>query len=164
MQINKGVPGEIDSIMSLIKDAIQKMEKEGIHQWDEIYPSKEIFSDDIASGSLFAARMDNSIAGVIVLNDEQSREYSSLAWSDDQGKPLIMHRLCINPVFQGHGIAKKLVRFAENYGRKNNYSSIRLDAFINNKIAVGLYDSLDYQRRGIVQFRKGDFYCYEKVL
>ena len=164
MDIYLAVPGEIDPIMSLIKDTIQKMEREGIHQWDEIYPTKEIFSADIAAGSLFAARLGNGIAGIMVLNVEQSQEYNSLSWGDDRGKPLIVHRLCVNPVFQGQRIATKLMQFAENYARENKYSSIRLDAFINNKISVGLYDSLGYQRTGIVQFRKGEFYCYEKVL
>ena len=164
MHINLAVLGEIDPIMSLIKDAIQKMEREGIHQWDEIYPTREIFSADIAVGSLFAVRMENVIAGIMVLNDKQSQEYNSLSWCDDHGKPLIIHRLCVSPVFQGQRIATKLMQFAEDYARENKYSSIRLDAFIHNKISVGLYDSLGYQRRGIVQFRKGEFYCYEKVL
>ena len=164
MHINLAVPSEIEPIMSLIKDAIQKMESESIYQWDEIYPTKEIFSADIAAGSLFAVRMANNIVGIMVLNDEQSQEYDSLSWSDDHGKPLIMHRLCVNPVFQGQRIATKLMQFAEDYARENKYSSIRLDAFINNKISVGLYDSLGYQRTGIIQFRKGEFYCYEKVL
>ena len=109
MDIYLAVPGEIDSIMSLIKDAIQKMEREGIHQWDEIYPTKEIFSADIAAGSLFAARLGNGIAGIMVLNVEQSQEYNSLSWGDAHGKPLIVHRLCVNPVFQGQGIATKLM-------------------------------------------------------
>jgi ribosomal protein S18 acetylase RimI-like enzyme len=162
--MNLAIPSEIDPIMLLIKDAIQKMEREGIHQWDEIYPTKEIFSADIAAGSLFAARMEGVIAGIMALNSEQSQEYNSLFWSDDHCKPLIILRLCVNTTFQGKGIAKKLVQFAEGYARENQYSSIRLDAFINNKISVGLYDSLGYQRKGIVQFRKGEFYCYEKVL
>ena len=99
-----------------------------------------------------------------MLNDEQSQEYNSLSWSDNTGKPLAVHRLCVSTAFQGKGVAKKLMWFAEDYARENKYSSIRLDAFINNKISVGLYDSLGYQRTGILQFRKGEFYCYEKVL
>jgi ribosomal protein S18 acetylase RimI-like enzyme len=150
--------------MSLVKDAILKMEREGVHQWDEIYPTKEIFSADIAAASLFAARIENGIAGIMVLNDEQSKEYNSLAWRDDHGKPLIIHRLCVNPVFQGQRVATKLMQFAEDYAKERKYSSIRLDAFVNNIISVRLHDSLGYQRTGIVQFRKGEFYCYEKVL
>ena len=164
MHINLAVISEIDPIISLIKDAIQKMESEGIHQWDEIYPTKEIFSLDIAAASLFAARMENGIAGVVVLNDEQSKEYNSLSWRDDHGKPLIVHRLCVNPVFQGQRVATKLMQFAEDFAKERKYSSIRLDAFVNNMISVRLYDSLGYQRIGIVHFRKGEFYCYEKVL
>jgi len=78
---------------------------------------------------------------------------------------LAVHRLCVNPVFQGQGVGKKLMRFAVHYARENKYSSIRLDAFTNNPVSVGLYDSLGYQRRGNVSFVPGKIsYCYEKVL
>ncbi len=90
-------------------------------------------------------------------------EYGSIGWNDG-GRPLVMHRLCISPSLQGKGLAKHLVRFAEQYARENGYGSIRLDAFIDNERALRLYDSLNYQRKGTVTFRKGSFYCYEKTI
>ena len=164
ININKVASTEIDSVMVLVKGAIGKMEREGIHQWDEIYPTKQRFLADIAVNSLFTARAENIIAGVIVLNEIQSPEYASITWADSNGKPLIVHRLCVSPVFQGRGLAKKLMFFAEKYARAKNNSSIRLDAFVHNNISVGLYNSLGYRRRGSVKFRKGDFYCFEKIL
>lgn len=38
---------DINSICNLIKSAIAEMERNNIHQWDEIYPTKEDFLDDI---------------------------------------------------------------------------------------------------------------------
>jgi ribosomal protein S18 acetylase RimI-like enzyme len=164
ININKVASTEIDSVMVIIKDAIEKMHRNGIQQWGEYYPTREIFLADIAVNSLFTARAENIIAGVIVLNEIQSPEYASITWADSNGKPLIVHRLCVSPVFQGRGLAKKLMFFAEKYARAKNNSSIRLDAFVHNNISVGLYNSLGYLRRGQVRFRKGYFYCFEKIL
>jgi GNAT superfamily N-acetyltransferase len=165
MQINLALPQEIDSIMSLIKAAIKKMHNEGIDQWGDYYPTREIFLADIDHRTLYAARIDDRIAGIVVLNKTQSPEYGSIDWSDKDGKVLAVHRLCVDPVFQGHGVGKKLMRFAEHYALETKYSSIRLDAFSDNHISCSLYHSLDYQRRGNVSFLPGKIsYCYEKVL
>jgi ribosomal protein S18 acetylase RimI-like enzyme len=164
MNITLVIPQEIDSIMALIKAAIEKMHKAGIEQWGDYYPTKEVFLLDIADNALYAARIDSIIAGIVVLNEKQSPEYGSIDWADKQGKVLAVHRLCVSPVFQGQGIGRKLMNFAENYGRDNKYNSIRLDAFAKNPISVGLYESLGYQRRGFVTFRPGSIsYCFEKV-
>jgi len=77
---------------------------------------------------------------------------------------LVIHRLCIDPKFKGQRLATKFVKFAEDFGRANNYKSIRLDAFVENQHALNLYQKNGYQVRGTVAFRKGDFYCFEKKL
>jgi ribosomal protein S18 acetylase RimI-like enzyme len=165
MKINRVAPQEIDLVMLLIKAAIEKMHSEKIEQWGEYYPTREIFLEDIAANSLYAARIMGNIVGIVVLNERQSPEYESIDWADKQGKVLAVHRLCVSPSFQGQGIGRKLMLFAEDFARKNKYNSIRLDVFANNPISVGLYESLGYQRRGFVTFRPGTIsYCLEKVL
>lgn len=153
----------LTSIMDLVRDAVRDMEARGIHQWDEIYPDRKTFSADITAGQLYGLRVDGDLAGIIVLNENQASEYQSLIWQD-QGRPLIIHRLCLKPDFQGQGFARMLVMFAEEFARRHHYTSIRLDAFSQNPGALKLYDSMQYQRRGLITFRKGPFYCYEKVL
>ena len=54
--------------------------------------------------------------------------------------------------------------FIENYAKENKYFSIRLDAFKENKIAVLLYEKRNYNKVGIVTFRKVLFYCFEKKI
>ena len=160
-EIVEVLSSELDSVMILVGDAIQDMEDNGIPQWDEIYPDRSIFGADIRAGELYCVKINGTIAGVMALNEYQSAEYDDIRWSDN-GPPLVIHRLCINPTFQGKGLAKLLVRFAEEYAQKHDYSSIRLDAFTVNEKAVGLYDAMNYLRKGIVKFRKGNFYCYKK--
>ncbi len=157
IEIVKVIRGELDSVMALVSEAIRNMEENGIHQWDEVYPDRTVFEMDIESEELYCLKLDGVIIGIMTLNDEQSIEYNSVQWSDN-GNPFVIHRLCIIPGFQGKGLAKTLVRFAEKFARENHYSSIRLDAFTGNPIALRLYNSLQYQQKGIVKFRKGEFF------
>ena len=46
----------------------------------------------------------------------------------------------------------------------NKDEAIRLDSFINNPNACRLYLKNGYEKRGIVNFRKGQFWCMEKKL
>ena len=69
MQISQALPQEIDPIMVLIKDAILKMHAAGIEQWGDYYPTREIFLEDIAANSLYAARIMGNIVGIVVLNE-----------------------------------------------------------------------------------------------
>jgi ribosomal protein S18 acetylase RimI-like enzyme len=163
LEIVKVISAELDSVMTLVNDAIQDMEKVGIYQWDEVYPDKAVLAADVAAEQLYCVKSDGTLVGIIALNEIQPSEYRNIHW-DDIGHSLIIHRLCIKPSFQGKGLAKLMVQFAEEYAKEHGCSSIRLDAFTNNKKALGLYDSSHYYRRGIVRFRKGDFYCYEKAV
>jgi ribosomal protein S18 acetylase RimI-like enzyme len=76
----------------------------------------------------------------------------------------VVHRVCVATIFQGQGIAKKLMRFAEDYAGKTRYTSIRLDALAGNPISLGLYDSLGYRRCGTFKGHQDDCYCFEKIL
>lgn len=151
-------------IMNIINDAVINMESQGIHQWDSIYPSGEVIKNDLSNRNLYVYQDDEGIKGIIVLNEFQDEEYEDMDWKLNSGKQLVVHRLCIDPKYQGQGMARLLMNFAEEYGRENGYESIRLDAFISNKHACNLYEKLGYSTAGIVQFRKGKFYCFEKGL
>jgi ribosomal protein S18 acetylase RimI-like enzyme len=157
-------PAEIDSVMALVKGAIEKMHRNGIAQWGEYYPTREIFLADIAAGSLYAARIDASTVGIIGLDENQFSEWKGQDWADIQGKPLAVHRLCVAIAYQGQGIGNKLMLFAEDYAREKGYTSIRLDAFTGNPVSLGLYDSLGYRRCGIFNIHHGNICCFEKLL
>ena len=154
---------QLSDAFSIIESVIDKMNAEQIFQWDEQYPSREIIKKDISEGSAFGFFQSDELRGYIVLNEEYSPEYNSLEWKDKNGTALIVHRLSIKADCQGRGIAKQLMMFAEEYAINRGNSSIRLDAFLHNKAALSLYDNLGYTKVGTVTFRKGEFYCYEKV-
>lgn len=162
--IRKACIEDTKAIFTIIHDAVVDMESKGIHQWDDIYPDEETIKIDLSDGHLYVYEDNENIKGIIVLNESQEEEYKSIRWKFNSGRQLIVHRLCVDPHFQGQGIARQLMTYAEEYGKESQYESIRLDSFIDNNRACNFYNKLGYAKVGIVSFRKGKFYCFEKKL
>ncbi len=163
MLIRKAKQNEINKIMNIIKKAVSNMISQGIEQWDDIYPNEEVIKRDLYEESLYVY-YEEMVKGIIVLNEHQDDEYETVEWKMQYGRPMVIHRLCIDPDYQGIGIAKAMIDFAEGFAVNNKYDSIRLDAFVYNNKACRLYEGKGYKRVGVVNFRKGPFYCYEKYI
>jgi len=152
-----------DSVYTLVQEAIRHMEEQGIPQWDEIYPSKAILNADIENKQMYLIEAEGQVAGMTVINEDQSPEYADVDWKYD-GRALVVHRLTIHLDFQRRKLASYLMDFAEEMAAAENYDSIRLDAFTRNAAAFTLYENRGYRKAGVVRFRKGDFYCFEKKI
>lgn len=157
----------IDEIMNLLSDSIKKMNLEGSFQWDSNYPNKLIITNDIKNKDLFILEDNNKILGIIVLNSNQAEEYKNLCWKYNNKKTLVIHRMAINPKNQGNGFSKMLMKFAENFAKKNKYKVIRTDTYIENIKMQNLFKKLSYEKAGEVFFNNGKlkpFICYEKLI
>ncbi|EGW36222.1 GNAT family N-acetyltransferase [Desulfosporosinus sp. OT] len=166
IEIIKALEKDIEGILQLYKDCSHNMMDNLIDQWDDVYPNKEIFLDDIKRDSLYIAVSDNSeqIVACIVLNEHQDPEYKEVKWKHDSKKAAVIHRLMVHPKHEGKGIAQSLVIFIEKLAKENQYGAIRLDVFANNLRAVSFYKKLGYVVTGKVIFRKGQFFCCEKLI
>lgn len=153
-----------NEIMALIYEAIEDMNKKNIEQWDAIYPNIAIIEHDLDLGTLYKYEYKGNIAAIIVINNQGSPEYDEIQWADKTENYIVAHRLTVHPAYQGQGIGRKLLLFCENIALQNKKLSIRLDAFVKNPIAVNLYRLLGYMEKGLVKFRKGLFYCFEKMM
>lgn len=154
----------LPDILALLGKATARLDELGIRQWDHLYPDRATIEADISSGSLYAIAADTAIAGIFVLNETQDPAYASVAWELDDPRPLVLHRFSIDPAWQGKGLAKACLKYIEDHARERGYRSIRLDAFSENYISLGLYRAHGYRERGQVRFRKGIFWCFEKTL
>jgi ribosomal protein S18 acetylase RimI-like enzyme len=152
----------IDDVMVIYRSATEKMNRQNIHQWDEVYPDRETIERDIRNETLYGFFLDGGLCAVQVCNEIQSPEYAQIEWAYSDERPLVLHRLCVDPSHQNKGISKKMIRYAEEYAERHGYRCIRFDAFVENPISVAIYRKMGFVESGIVKFRKGDFYCFEK--
>ena len=165
--IRKALISDLETVKSLTEACAKKMISDGIFQWNDHYPSKEIFRKDIEEESLYVWDDKNQIKGCIMFSPEKDEVYNSTKWLTQDNKNIYVHRLAVHPKFQKKGIGNKLMNFAESIAKKRNFISIRLDTFSQNKSNNKFYESRGYQKLGDVFFRKQSefpFHCYEKIL
>jgi len=165
--IKKVQKSDVEELLKITKSCAKHMIEKGVFQWNEHYPSKEVFLKDIELSQIWKLEVKNEIVGIIVLTEIEDDEYENVKWITKNKLNLYIHRLAVHPKFQGKGYAQKLMDFAENYARENKYKSIRLDTFSKNTRNQNFYQKRGYQKLGSIYFPKQSehpFYCYELVL
>ena len=129
MEFRQGTIEDLDHICCLMESAIKRMEAQGIHQWDEVYPSREDFVHDIINGILYTVTENNRLIAIYVISTEYDPQYSNGKWECDGETACIIHRLCVAPEVQNRGIGRKLLSHIEDQLRNKGFESVRLDVF-----------------------------------
>ncbi len=162
--IRKADIWDLDAVTDIFKKAVQVMNENNILQWDEIYPDREVLTEDIRKGEMYLGVIKDEIASVFVVNDEFEEQYNDGKWNYRESTFAILHRLCVNPLFQNKGVGCKTLSLMEKMLKELGIEAVRLDAFSQNPYALRMYEKLGYIKTGEVNFRKGLFYLYEKKI
>jgi len=164
LKIQKGKLSDLKELFQIYLNGKKELERNSIYQWTNNYPTISIIENDLREGVLYVLKNDNEIIGAINISEQQEIEYQSVNWKFDNSKVLVIHRLVINTKHQRQGYAQRLMKFAEDFARENDYSSIRLDAYSENDRVIEFYKKRNYCISGKVNFpeREQPFYCMEK--
>lgn len=158
---------DLNEVKQLTEACAVAMQKKGIFQWNEYYPSWEKLAEDIEKEELYILKEDGDILGIIVLTPEMDEEYVPIEWLTSNADNLYVHRLATHPRVWGKGYGQTLMDFAETFAENNRYLSVRLDTFSQNIRNQKFYESRGYRRLGNIYFPKQSehpFYCYELVI
>ena len=165
--IRKATSSDLTYILNIIKNCTNHMIDNKIFQWNENYPSKGILKDDIKSNNLYLIEKNEKTIGCVMKSKKQSKVYKKVKWITENKKNLYVHRLAVDPKYQGKGYGIKLMDFVERNALKNNFISIRLDTFSKNKRNVKFYKKRGYIKIEDIYFPNQSiypFYCLEKLL
>ena len=135
---------------------------QGILQWDDLYPTAETVWTDIADRRLYLLTSSGIGRAVVTIDTKTEPQYSTVVWETVE-PALIVHRLCVDPTFQGKGFGRQLMDYVENYARHHRYASLRLDAYTGYARALAFYKDRVYHEAGQVLFprRVLPFTCFE---
>lgn len=165
--IRKATLEDLDRIKSITEACAEDMISRGIYQWNENYPSKAVFKQDILKEELYVLEIEKKVNACIMFSDTMDEVYRPVKWITENRKNLYVHRLAVHPTFQKQKYGQKLMAYAEQFALNNHYQSIRLDTFSQNKSNQRFYETRGFQRLGTIYFpqqSKHPFYCYEKIL
>ncbi|MGP1593729.1 MAG: GNAT family N-acetyltransferase [Treponema sp.] len=162
--IRLAVQEDIDAVFHLVESVKQKMNKEGNRQWDESYPDRKLFADDIAAYSLYVAECSGAVVGIAVLNNDSS-SYGSAVWNTPEPYK-VLHRLAIAPRYQRKTIASQLLSYIEAAAKQSGVKAIRSDTFSANKAMQQFFEKQGYVQGSSIYMRniQQPFYCFEKTL
>jgi ribosomal protein S18 acetylase RimI-like enzyme len=166
MLIRLATTADIPAIMRMIRRVVPLMRASGNLQWDDTYPNPEVFSRDIELSQLWLAEIEGEIAGVAALTRDQEPEYTQVGWEITE-PAIVVHRLAVDPAFQGRGVAIALLHHAESIAQERGIPQIRLDTNTQNQVTQRLLPKLGYRLVGEIglHFRPGlRFLCYEKLV
>ncbi|MEH6536720.1 MAG: GNAT family N-acetyltransferase [Psychroserpens sp.] len=164
--IRKAILNDIDDIIKMTKACARHMISKGVFQWNEHYPNATAFEKDVQRNELYVLETENHINGCIVISTVMDEEYIPIDWLTSNENNVYIHRLAIHPEHQGQGYAQQLMDFAERFAIENNYTSIRLDTFSQNKRNQKFYELRGYRQLGDIYFPKQSeypFHCYELI-
>lgn len=166
MQIRLATLDDIALIVALVRRVVPLMRAAGNLQWDDVYPNPEVFTRDVDLSQLWVAELDGQIAGVAAITTDQEPAYADVGW-DIHELAIVVHRLAVDPAFQGRGVAIALMRQAEVVAVERGTRILRADTNTHNAATQRMFPKLGYQFAGEISldFRPGlRFLCYEKRL
>jgi ribosomal protein S18 acetylase RimI-like enzyme len=166
MRIRLATREDLAALMGLMRRIVPLMLAAGNRQWDETYPNEKVFQRDIGLGQLWVADAETSIAGLAAITMDQEPDYAQVGW-DINEPAVVVHRLAVDPVFRGAGIAGALMQKAEEVAAERGITVLRVDTNTQNAATQRLFPKLGYQLAGEIDLRLRPglrFLCYEKRL
>lgn len=166
MRIRPATTDDLPALMTLLQRIVPLMRETGNFQWDDQYPNKTVFSQDISRNQLWVADINGQVAGVAALTEDQEPEYAQAGF-DLNERAIVTHRLAVDPAFRGQGIAAALLAQAEQLAAERGIRFLRIDTNSENPATQQLFPKLGYSYAGEITlgFRPGlRFLAYEKQL
>lgn len=124
---------DLEEIDRIALRVIADMAASNIPQWDETYPRKKHYFQDVVNDALFVYEIDNCINGVITLMKENDPPYETIDnWLTDHTNSLVIHRVLVDPSKRKQGIAQTLLNYAIERAKMDGYQSIKIDTHHDN--------------------------------
>lgn len=164
--IRQAVFSDIGRVMAVMEKSREIMQADGNFQWDENYPLRGHFEQDIIEGTLYVIDKKGVLAGIACLNCDEPEEYAKALWQSE-GKALAIHRMAVSPEFRGQGFAGMLLDFAFKLAKEKGALSLRTDTFSGNIPMNTLFLKHGFRKAGAIELngkKQQPFYCYEKIL
>lgn len=155
---------DLDRVLQITRLCAREMESRKVFQWNEHYPDRQSFVNDINNSELYVYCIQDMVIGCVSICAFMDEVYSKVSWKTDGKNSVYIHRLAVDPKHQKQGIGSKLMDFAENESKLSGVESIRLDTFSQNIVNQNFYEKRGYVKLEGIYFplqSEHPFHCYE---
>jgi len=161
---------EIERVMEIIDDAISLLSINST-QWQQGYPNKDTFINDINNKDLYGYYENNNLVGVMALVKGFNKDYETIdgKWEYISGdNDLTIHRIAVKKEYHHNKIGDKLFKYVIEYAKENNIQSIKVDTTKVNQPLNHLALSNGFKYKGIIHLARkekdNERLAYEYIL
>ena len=155
---------DLDRVLQITRLCAREMESRKVFQWNEHYPDRQSFVNDINNSELYVYCIQDMVIGCVSICAFMDEVYSKVSWKTDGKNSVYIHRLAVDPKHQKQGIGSKLMEFEENESKLSVVDSIRLDTFSKKIVNQNFYEKRGYVKLEDIYFplqSEHPFHCYE---
>lgn len=140
MKIIRAREEHLDAILEITQQAKKRLEKLGLDQWQQGYPAREDWEQDLRDQTAFAAVTKDpdgkdAVMGAFAFLTEQDPSYASIdgAWlTGDDARYASLHRACVADAYLGQGVGRRILRFGLERTMLLGIASLRIDTHPGN--------------------------------
>ncbi|UQS87310.1 GNAT family N-acetyltransferase [Nicoliella spurrieriana] len=144
---------DLDSIISIIKDAQGLLKADGSNQWQNGYPTRQIIMNDIQSGSNYVLIVDGKVAATAYLMGGEEPTFNTIegSWNRPNEQYITIHRIALASQYHGLHLGSYLLSNLITVSVMKGYQNIRFDTWPVNKRMQGLGERFGFEYRGMIQ-------------
>lgn len=134
MNLRRTEVKDLDSVMAIIEDGREYLREQGIDQWQNGYPDRNTFLEDIAAGDSFVLTDGEEICGVFLLRFGDDPDYAYIengAWPYE-GAYGVIHRMAVSSARKGQGLAGEMFAGAASLAKEKGIFQLRIDTHEKN--------------------------------
>jgi GNAT superfamily N-acetyltransferase len=159
MEFEKACLSDLEEIDALFKRVRKKMEEEGNRTWSGGYPTKGDFRDDLLFKDATILRKEGEIVAYIAMDEDLAGSFFPETKSPAKIAALLrqieyeegytvfsLHRLMVDPLFQGQGIAHRLF---DELQKKAPKSILVYAVYPENRKAILSYEHQGFHNLGL---------------
>ena len=167
LRFRKGSEADLERIMELVADAQGWFRRQGIDQWQDGYPKREIISSDIVGSVNYIVEINGVVVATAVISFEGEPTYSEIngrGWLNENSYAVV-HRIAVADECRRRGVAKEILYYTEELCRENGVCDIRIDTHRDNRAMRSLLKKMGYIHCGRITLTSGAFReAYHKEL
>ena len=153
MVCRKAEESDLPVVTELIAQAVERLAKGNIDQWQGGYPDEQTLARDILRGEGYVLNYGDDIAAFFVLSEQAETCYDALTDGKWHGSEpyAVNHRCVVAREFLGLCVSDTMLREAERLTRERGKRWVRVDTHRKNKPMQSLLRRNGYEYRGNVQ-------------
>lgn len=167
MELRLATSYDKNIILQFYKDGSEKLKAEGVDQWQkEKIPNLDNFDDLTKNNELFVLEDKGQVVSTVIIKKYDFDYENNMDGRWISNYPYIaIHRVATGNEYRSNGYGKSILLSCEDYAKRNNIKSLRIDTHRNNKSMQRLIKKLNYTYCGIVYVNGTDErFAFEKIL